>query len=227
MRRAFHENDSARKMYFLIKDDPILRADFLRYLVLLVEGGVYTDMDTRPMQPIDVWIPEEFTNRVNIALGVEIDKGQGRLWRDMPWTVQMSQFTIMAKPNHPLLRHVVDSVGDNVSRFLEEHGTNGKLPRLFFDDVLGLTGPRIFTNAVFRYLSEQTGFEMNGDEVSGIREPTLFADVLIFPINGFASGQQHSNSGTALDKTALVSHRWMSSWVPTHPHQASENSYIS
>ncbi|KAF4544937.1 Initiation-specific alpha-1,6-mannosyltransferase, partial [Lasiodiplodia theobromae] len=150
VRRAFHENDSARKMYFLIKDDAILRADFLRYLVLLVEGGVYTDMDTRPMQPIDVWIPEEFANRANIALGVEIDKGQGRLWRDMPWTVQMSQFTIMAKPNHPLLRHVVDSVGDNVSRFLEEHG------------------PRLFTNAVFRYLSEQTGFEMNGDEVSGI-----------------------------------------------------------
>ena len=33
--------------------DAILRADFLRYLMIFSEGGVYTDIDTECTRPID------------------------------------------------------------------------------------------------------------------------------------------------------------------------------
>lgn len=222
----FHHDSGIRKTYDLIKNDRILRADFLRYLILLTEGGVYTDVDTLPIQPIDDWIPSEYRNRTSIVLGIEIDKSQGPLWNEMPWTVQISQFTIMAKKNHPLIRRVVYEVQHGVEAFLRKQSRD-TLPQLFFDDVIGLTGPRVFTTAVFEYLSDCIGLRMTGDEISGLKQPTLLADALIVPVNGFASGQQHSQSGTADDDTALVSHKWMSSWVPTHPHQQSEDSYIS
>jgi alpha 1,6-mannosyltransferase len=33
----------------------VLKADFLRYLVLLVHGGVYSDVDTELLHPIESW----------------------------------------------------------------------------------------------------------------------------------------------------------------------------
>lgn len=226
VRDKFRYDSGIRQTYDLIKSDPILRADFLRYLILLAEGGVYTDVDTRPIRPVDDWIPSQYRNRTNIVLGIEIDKGQGPLWSGMPWSIQISQFTIMAKRNHPLIRRVVHDVQNGVETFLRQQGRD-TLPQLFFDDVIGLTGPRVFTTAVFEYLSECLGLRITGDEISGLRQPILLADALIVPVNGFASGQQHSHSGTADDETALVSHTWMSSWVPTHPHHHSADSYIS
>lgn len=70
----FYYDSGIRKTYDLVKNDRILRADFLRYLILLTEGGVYTDVDTLPIQPIDDWIPSEYRNRTSIVLGIEIDK---------------------------------------------------------------------------------------------------------------------------------------------------------
>ena len=34
---------------------PILQADLLRYLVLYIEGGVYTDLDTECMKGVEEW----------------------------------------------------------------------------------------------------------------------------------------------------------------------------
>lgn len=220
---ASYYKRSILKTYETIKHDRILRADFLRYLILLVEGGVYTDIDTRPVRPIQDWVPPELLNRTNIVLGVESDKGVGVVWKGLPWKVSIAQFTIMAKPQHPLIRRVVETVQDSVGHFVAQRATEAGLPRLFFEDVDNLTGPRLFTNVVFQYLSDVTGLQMNGDEISGALEPVLVDDVLILPVNAFASGQLHSNSGTSDSKTALVSHRWMSSWVPTHPHRPSED----
>lgn len=116
----------------------------------------------------------------------------------------------MAKPYHPLIRQVVDYVVKNLKQFLEQRLADEPVP-LFFDDVIDLTGPRVFTSAVFQYLSEYIGLNMTGDKVSRLREPILIADVLFLPVNGFASGQLHSNSGTSNEHGALVAHRWMSS----------------
>lgn len=225
--KTFRNDRIVRKTYDIIKYDPILRADFLRYLVLLAEGGVYTDIDTRPIQPIENWIPQQYLNLTNIVVGVEIDNRQGPVWQGAPWTVQFSQFTIMAKARHPLIYRVVENVGKNVEQFFQQHSPDDSPPEVFFEDVISLTGPRVFTSTVFQYLSEKTGFHMYGDEVSGLKEPFLLGDVLIQPVNGFASGQLHSDSGTSDDPTALLSHRWMSIWAPTHPRPEAENSSIS
>ncbi|KAH7021661.1 nucleotide-diphospho-sugar transferase [Macrophomina phaseolina] len=223
---TYRNDRRIRKAFDTIRHDPILQADFVRYLILLREGGIYADLDTRPQKSINDWIPSEYQDQTNIVIGVEIDKGRGQLWRDSPWTVQMSQFTIMAKANHPIIQRVVDNACRNIELFFNSTtDSNGSYFHISFDQVITLTGPKVFTAAVFQYLSQRMGAEMNGDEVSELNQPILLADVLILPVNGFASGQVHSNSGSPEDSTALVQHSWMGSWVSTHPHESSLLSY--
>ena len=57
--------------------DPVLKSDFARYLVLLGDGGVYADIDTVCHHPIDSWIPAEYEGRVDMVVGIEYD-GRGR-----------------------------------------------------------------------------------------------------------------------------------------------------
>lgn len=45
---------------FTALQDPILKADFLRYLILLREGGVWADIDVYPHQPISQWVPKQY-----------------------------------------------------------------------------------------------------------------------------------------------------------------------
>ncbi|GME64182.1 Initiation-specific alpha-1,6-mannosyltransferase [Neofusicoccum parvum] len=81
VQKAFSNYRDIRQTYNFIKQDPILRADFLRYLILLAEGGVYTDVDTQPIRPIEDWVHPEFLNRTNVVLGIEADQALGPLWK--------------------------------------------------------------------------------------------------------------------------------------------------
>ncbi|KAI4178001.1 MAG: hypothetical protein LQ343_000085 [Gyalolechia ehrenbergii] len=46
-------------------NDFILRADLIRYLALLKEGGVYGDLDLGCLEPIDLWIPPNFKDNTD------------------------------------------------------------------------------------------------------------------------------------------------------------------
>nr|ODN90573.1 hypothetical protein L203_01683 [Cryptococcus depauperatus CBS 7841] len=51
----------------------VLRADLLRYLLPLVQGGVYSDVDTRPIRPIEQW------GHVNVEF-LDISSTDGETW---------------------------------------------------------------------------------------------------------------------------------------------------
>ena len=64
---------------FIDLQDPILRADLIRYLVLLGDGGTYSDIDTMSLKPIEDWVPPAFKDKVNLVIGIEYDSlGKGR-----------------------------------------------------------------------------------------------------------------------------------------------------
>jgi alpha 1,6-mannosyltransferase len=52
----------------------VLRADFLRYLLLAIEGGVYSDIDTELLKPIHEWEPDEFKSRTKLIVRLEADQ---------------------------------------------------------------------------------------------------------------------------------------------------------
>ena len=67
---------------------PILRADLHRYLVLLGDGGVYSDIDTTALKPVEDWIPSAYIDKVNLVVGVEDDiLNKPARWAD--WTLDL------------------------------------------------------------------------------------------------------------------------------------------
>jgi len=197
--------------------DPILRADLIRYLVLLGDGGVYSDIDTKALKPIEDWIPSAFKRHANVVIGVEYDKLGGGRWIDWTLDLQFCTWAMMAKPGHPLMQTAVERVIGRIRQLAQKQGKTVSGIKASFQDVLDTTGPALFTEAVFEGLSHTTGTNFTWQNVTGMLTPRLVGDILILPINAFGSGQAHSNSGSPGEDTAMVQHLFSGSWKGDHP----------
>lgn len=108
----------------------IQRADLLRYLWLLEKGGVYSDLDARCTKPLRDWIPPRYRSSTGLVIGIEVDDYfEDRYDPDVPY-IQLCQWTIMARPYHPTMTKVVDTV----VRRLQDWEAG---------DVEELTGPKV------------------------------------------------------------------------------------
>ena len=197
--------------------DPILRADLIRYLILLADGGVYSDIDTMCLIPVEDWLPPAYRDKVGLVIGIEYDSlGQGR-WVDWSLDLQFATWAMLAKPGHLAVENTVERVVERLKKLARAQSTTVSGIKPSFRDILDTTGPAMFTEAVFESLSFVTGTEFTWHNVSGLQSAMLVADVLILPINAFGSGQQHSNSGSPDDDNALVHHMFKGSWKVEHP----------
>ncbi|KAI0166491.1 glycosyltransferase family 32 protein [Xylariaceae sp. FL1272] len=194
-------------------DDPILRADFLRYLVMVLEGVIWADINVLPHQPISSWIPDIYKNATNLVVGIENDKHKSPIWPGSPYSIQLAQYTILAKPNHPALLKLVESVSQKLARFLEAENPPG---RVSFSDVMSMTGPFAFTNVMMEYFTDLTAIKHNGDELDRIQEPVLIGDVLVLPIDRFGWLPQNHVHELG-DPSILIEHLFIGSWRAGHP----------
>ena len=210
---------------FVDLQDPILRSDLIRYLVLLGDGGVYSDLDTRLLKPIDDWIPTEFRSRAKVVVGVEYDKMDGDRWDDWTLDLQFCTWAILAMPAHPLLELTVARVIKALKRLALQQETTLAGVKPSFKQVLDTTGPGIFSEAVFEILSTSTGTNFTWLNVTGIRHPMLVDDIVILPITAFGSGQGHSNAQSPDHEEAFVQHLFKGSWKGDHPKEG-ENQWF-
>jgi len=87
----------------------ILRSDYLRYVVLCFEGGIYSDTDTRLLKSFDHWgaNPEERSaspGPASLIVGIEADVGDREDWHQWwPRPLQICQWTIASAPFQPAL----------------------------------------------------------------------------------------------------------------------------
>ncbi|PLB52767.1 hypothetical protein P170DRAFT_349180 [Aspergillus steynii IBT 23096] len=188
---------------------PILRADLLRYLIVLAEGGYWSDLDVTSKKPNSHWVPSEYkTRNIDMVVGLEFDFA----YRG-PGTEVASQFcnwVFAAQPSSRNLQIIVDSV---ISKLKEVAQANGvavsgiKLEML--KDVVNVTGPKIMTIAILESLGQLLGRTVDDRDFSGIKHPKLIGDVLIMPAVSFAASQ----NGYPTDQGyALVTHHYEGSW---------------
>lgn len=175
--------------------DPILQVNLIRYIALLAEGGVYADLDTDCTRPISSWIPPEFLNRTNVVLGIEYDARGEEMRQGMPLPAQLCQCTLMSKPGHPVIEHMLNRVVTELKILGDGH--EQIIPKTT-DDVMDTSGPRVFTTAVLEALTIRTGRRVTFEDLSFIDTPKLIGGVLILPVSAFASGQEHSASKQAV-----------------------------
>ncbi|KAK8038912.1 hypothetical protein PG993_007323 [Apiospora rasikravindrae] len=95
---------------FVDIQNPGMKSDFLRYLVLLADGGVYTDTDTTAVRPINEWVPKQYWDRARILVGIEWDIRDEEVQKWFVCPIQFAQLTNAATPYHPILENLVNSV---------------------------------------------------------------------------------------------------------------------
>ncbi|KAJ5813083.1 hypothetical protein N7447_010106 [Penicillium robsamsonii] len=192
-----------------------MKSDLLRYMILSVKGGVYTDTDTINLKPIDLWVPEEYQEHTRVVLGVEFDRLNGSIFdEDLHPDMQFCQWTIAATPRHPIFDQMVDWAVTALQNFTIARGTTFSELHANTSEVMELTGPSAWTDVVFRQLQQYQPDLLSLTDLSGLKEPRLVGDILILPIDGFGMGQRHSNStndGT-IPTQAYVQHKFRGSW---------------
>ncbi|CCF58962.1 hypothetical protein KAFR_0F03660 [Kazachstania africana CBS 2517] len=180
---------------FDLLPNKILKADFFRYLILYARGGIYSDMDTIPLKALNSWpstnhnilskltrmqpLPE---NEPGLVVGIEADPDRPDWNENYARRIQFCQWTIQAKPGHPVLREIIlnittttlNSVENNLSKdidlqFPEDYNINYRHSRrndksvkhnqlknsknIDGTDIMNWTGPGIFTDIIFEYLN--------------------------------------------------------------------------
>ncbi|KAK5656606.1 hypothetical protein OQA88_4586 [Cercophora sp. LCS_1] len=163
-------------------DDPILKADFLRYLILLKEGGVWADIDVYPHRPIARWIPEQYRDRVNLVVGIGNDHKKAKIWPGSPYHVQLCQYTVLAKPGRPAIGALVEQVAKNLEELAASKAEGAPIT---FEGVMSSTGPFASTKVMMEYFTRVTGVKHTGDELESLQEARLIGDVLVLPKDAF------------------------------------------
>ncbi|KAL9600854.1 MAG: hypothetical protein Q9219_002896 [cf. Caloplaca sp. 3 TL-2023] len=194
-------------------NDFILRADLIRYLVLLNQGGVYADLDVACVKPIDLWIPSKLRPNSSVVLGVEVDNDYGP---NRSKQFELVNWTIMARRNQPFMQYLVDRVIENLEKAATKHNTTLAQLKPQRQEVIDVTGPMALTRAAFEYLSDATKTTVTTQNFTKMKRPQLMADILILPINAFGAGHQVTWSGADEDGSALVHHHFAGSWKTNH-----------
>lgn len=190
---------------------PILKADFFRYLILLARGGVYADIDTYALKPIQEWVSPIFKpSHLGLVIGIEADPDRPD-WHD--WysrRIQFCQWTIQCKPGHPVLREIVSKITIETL----DRKRKGKLSKNH-DLVLEWTGPAPWTDSIFQYFNDPDYFDMENSlgeigpmNFTGMKEPIQVGDVVVLPITAFSPGIGHSGAGEPDDPMACVQHEF-------------------
>ena len=209
---------------FLALQDPVLRADLVRYLILYGDGGVYTDLDTVCLRPFESWIPVGLKDKTNMVVGLAGDSLGGPLLPGFSHLVDIGQSTVAAKPGHLIMRRVIEEVLSRLKALAEKQNRTLGTVEASYQDVIDTTGPGVFSECIYRELSHVIGTELIPTNLSGLTEPRLIGDVLILPVTGFTPGVPHSNAGGPEDKNAMVQHLFAGSWKADHPFATEDTS---
>ncbi|KAJ3076732.1 hypothetical protein HDU98_000612 [Podochytrium sp. JEL0797] len=166
----------------------VLRADFLRYMMLYEIGGVYTDMDTSCAVPIYQW--NLGLEGVAVIVGVE-DPGYHSDDKYGKGIDSIQQWTMASARHHPFMAKVVHAVTEKIHSMTEQ--------QLLDADVLELTGPGIWKGVVFEHLhSLGADLEASANMWSGYK---LYGDFLVV-------GKHYLNNDNGNNPKAFIRHHF-------------------
>ena len=232
VRRHFAKESLIRDVFLNITD-PILRADFLRYLLLLAEGGIYADLDVECRESIESWIPPPYRGKASVVLGIESDRkpveNDVKLYynhREYIWGI--TNWTLMSKRGHPLFRHVSEAVANNLLEVARRQDRTISTMELSYKEVIDATGPRAFTEAFLTYISKVTGRAITYADATMLEESKLIDDILLLPIRAFSSSEADRSDvegAHSFGWPSFVYHWSVGSWKKTH-FQKPENETI-
>ncbi|GAW16448.1 hypothetical protein ANO14919_058760 [Xylariales sp. No.14919] len=197
--------------------EPVLKADFFRYLILLARGGIYSDIDTYALKSASEWVPDTVPQHsIGLVIGIEADPDRPD-WKD--WysrRIQFCQWTIQAKPGHPVLRDIVTRITTETLKRKKEGTFITKE-----NSIVEFTGPAIWTDTIFDYFNDPRYFDMKHSigeityrNFTGMEKARKVGDVIVLPITSFSPGVQQMGAKDYDDPMAFVKHDFEGTWKP-------------
>ncbi|ODV81846.1 glycosyltransferase family 32 protein [Suhomyces tanzawaensis NRRL Y-17324] len=203
----------------------ILRMDFFRYLILFAKGGVYSDIDTYPLQPIPNWIPENvLPDELGMIISIDTDSSSPDWKSESVRRLQFCQFVIQAKPGHPILREIIANIVEDTLARKSELMSNEQLRLTGSSNQRSLeiskwTGSGKWTDMVMRYFNDylQSSIfqKITWKEFHDLKIPKLVSDILVLPVHSFASEIEIPKDGKIDDPLAFVKHYSAKIWKTT------------
>ncbi|GLE05358.1 hypothetical protein PINS_up014371 [Pythium insidiosum] len=135
---------------------PVERADYFRYLVLYVHGGIYADSDVSCITPVSQWLSEfgwtdYQLSDMDFVAGIEFPWAQSQYKATGPLPLQFNQFLIASAKKSRVMERVLSHI---------EHCIR-TVPRDHLEATLERTGPAAFTRAILDAIQRH-----------GIRDPS-------------------------------------------------------
>uniref|UniRef100_A0A0B7K2M6 Initiation-specific alpha-1,6-mannosyltransferase n=1 Tax=Bionectria ochroleuca TaxID=29856 RepID=A0A0B7K2M6_BIOOC len=131
--------------------------------------------------------------------------------------IQFCQWTIQSKPGHPALRDVIARITKEVLELKRA----GKLAKFVSNDVVGLTGPAVWTDTIMDYFNDGRFFDMSQSKgtidyrnFTGMTASKRVGDVVVLPITSFSPGVGQMGAGETDDPMAFVKHEFEGTWKP-------------
>jgi alpha 1,6-mannosyltransferase len=195
--------------------NPALKSDFLRYLILSARGGTYSDVDTKPLVPLESWLPASLRATTRLVISIEYDETHDKHTDQTTHPVQFCQWTISAAPNHPLMNRMVDRALADLKAAARSQNTDIAHTVFSDKDVLNATGPVAWSETVFEMLKERDSSITSLLNFTGLRTPRYFGDITLLPLESFR-GDWLDDRGTWLNwrkgRRALVRHFYKGTW---------------
>jgi mannosyltransferase OCH1-like enzyme len=177
---------------------PVLKADYFRYIAIYVLGGVYTDIDTECLRPIDKWTD----NSTNVSFIVAVE-AESPLWKTLyARPLQLCQWTFASMPKHPILKRMIDNVAKQTRKFINS--------KLGYSSVMDWTGPGVWTDTIFDYINET--YHIESRTVSKLQHGRLVGDIYFLPIPAFDPLAYLMGAKGRTDPEARVFHHFHGSW---------------
>lgn len=206
----------------------ILKADFFRYLILFARGGVYSDIDTVGLKPVEQWLSANETindraNHAGLVVGIEADPDRPDWAEWYARRIQFCQWTIQAKKGHPMLRELIAKITELTLTRKKKGQLKKVLGKDAGGDIMNWTGPGIWTDTVFEYMDnimqpEQNFKTRKYDEIvtwklfTGLQAPMVLEDVLVLPITSFSPDVGQMGAHSSNHPLAYVKHMFLGSW---------------
>ncbi|KAF2104603.1 hypothetical protein NA57DRAFT_70809 [Rhizodiscina lignyota] len=205
---------------------PVMKADFFRYLILLARGGIYSDIDTAALKSATEWVPADVSrDSYGMVIGIEADPDREDWAQWYSRRIQFCQWTIQAKPGHPVLRDIVANITEETLKRKAE----GRLPK-DTHEIIEFTGPALWTDLVFKFFNNPEYFDMKNSQANitwrqftGMKTPKKVGDVVVLPITSFSPGVRTMGAGEDDDPMAFVKHNFEGTWKPDEERHIGEN----
>jgi alpha 1,6-mannosyltransferase len=168
----------------------VMKADIWRIMVLYINGGMYTDLDTTCNVPIDSWLDKISDKKIILNAEHEI---------------HIQQWTFLSEKNHPILSYMLD----NIDKAFDSPDYSN--PHF----VHAMTGPGIFTKSILDYL----GIWEDSDDADGnIYMRDGYAKSHLHKVNFIRDVNEINNLPKSTENGLFIvpSHRFFHNEASTH-----------